>query len=747
MSIKKDHLMETPAEGAASFSVSRRQFLAGLGALTLAVSFKGPVALAAEQDSPLGFVPNAFIRVGKDGLVTVISSYLEMGQGTFTGIATLAAEELDIRSDQLKVEAAPADVKDYANPVLAAIGFVVQGTGGSTAMRGAWDTMRKAAASARLMLLQAAAKTWKVDVASLTVKDGVISHAGSGKSAGYGDFVALASTLPLPDEASVKLKDSAAFTKIGKRDSMARVDIPAKVNGSAIYTQDIKVPGMLVAVIAHPPTLFAKVGKVDASKAKAIAGVEAVLEIPGDDIIQGGVAVLAKNTWIAKQGRDALEITWVEDTKAPVSSEALFIDFKKLGATTGTKVVERGTQPDAVPAGGQEIAAVFELPYLAHAPMEPMNVLIHKDGDSCHVWNGEQWHTADRAAVAKELGLALDKVSITQLYAGGSFGRRANPRCDYVIEGARIVKVAQQQNIMAPIKLVWMREDDMRALQYRPMTVHDTRLVLDKDGNLVSWRWRVVGDSFFGLPTTKVDDNLVEGANDLPYAVPNLLVEQHIPGTKLPVQWMRSVGHTHTGVVGETLIDEAARKAGKDPYQFRRALLKEHPKMLAVLDLVAQKSGWDKPLASGINGDRRSRGIAIRESFNTIVAQVAEVTLKADGSYSVDKVYCAVDCGQVINPGILESQVEGGIGFALSFLRQEITLDKGRIVQGNFNTYPVLRINAMPAVEVYAVPSTEHPTGIGEPGVPPLVPAVINALASLTGKYPRKLPLGNEVDL
>lgn len=746
MSIKENNLNDKGADALADFSVSRRHFLAGLGALTLAVSFKGPVALAAELDTELGFVPNAFIRVDKAGMVTVISSYLEMGQGIFTGIATLAAEELEVNAEQLRVEAAPADVKKYANPVLAAMGFNVQGTGGSTAMRGAWDTMRKAAASARLMLLQAAAKTWKVDVASLSVKDGVISHAASGKSAGYGDFVALASTLPLPDESSVKLKDSAAFTMIGKRGSLQRVDIPAKVNGSAIYTQDIKVPGMLVAVIAHPPTLFAKVGKVDASKAKAIPGVEAVLEIPGDDIIQGGVAVLAKNTWIAKQGRDALEITWIEDAKAPVSSEALFSEFKKLAATPGTKVFERGSQPTGVPEGGQEIAAVYELPYLAHAPMEPMNVLIHKEGDRCQVWNGEQWHTADRAAVAKELGLALEKVNITQLYAGGSFGRRGNPRSDYVIEGARIVKVAQQQNIKAPIKLVWMREDDMRALQYRTMNIHDTRLVLDKSGNPVSWRWRIVGDSIFGVPDGQVDSLLVEGSHELPYTVANLLVEQHIPGTKLPVQWLRSVGHTYTGLVGETLIDEAARKAGKDPYQYRRALIKDE-RFLAVLDLVAEKSGWDKPLAKGGSGERRGRGIAIHESFGSVVAQVVEITVREDSSYKVDKVYCAVDCGQVVNPAIVETQLKGGIGFGLSFLRQEITLDKGQIVQGNFNTYPVLRINAMPTVEVYAVPSSEHPTGIGEPGVPPLVPAVINALASITGKYLRKLPLGNEVDV
>lgn len=727
--------------------LSRRQFLAGAGALTLAVSFKGTVAVAATEKAQ-SFAPNAFIRIDPQGQVTVISSYLEMGQGTFTGLATLAAEELDITPQQLHVEPAGADVDDYANPILAAIGFNVQGTGGSTAMAGAWKTMRRAAASARLMLLQAAASEWKVDVASLATVDGNIVHEASGKRASYGQFVARAASLPVPDAATVALKKREDFSRIGKNGSMPRVDVPAKVNGSAVYTQDIKLPGMLVAVIAHPPRLFAKPASIDASAALAIAGVEAVVEVPGDEAVQGGVAVLAKNTWIARKGREALNIVWDEDSGLHVSSDELFADYREQVKKVGTQAIKRGVQPSDIPDGGQELKAVFELPYLAHAAMEPMNILIHQQGERCDVYNGEQWHTGDKHAIAGELGLKPEQVEIHQLYAGGSFGRRANPRSDYPREAARMVKAAQQQGIKAPIKLVWMREDDMQAAQYRPMTVHQARLVLDAKGKLVAWHWGIAGQSFIGTKPGTIDDALVEGAKDLPYAVENLLVEQHIIDTNtVPVGWLRSVGHTHTGIVGETLVDEAARLAGEDPYQYRRNLLQHDPRHLAVLDLVAEKAGWNQPLPEGAEGEKRARGIAIRESFGTVVAHVAEVTLKTNGSYSVDKVFSAVDCGQVINPGIVESQVQGGIGFGLSFLRQEITLKDGRITQGNFNTYPILRINNMPEVEVHIVPSDNAPTGIGEPGVPPTVPAVINALAAITGTYPRKLPLGTEIDV
>lgn len=734
------------AKQAKATGISRRQFLGGLGALTIAVNFKGTFALAADVEQQSLFAPNAFIRIDRDGFVTVVSSYIEMGQGTFTGLATLAAEELDITQQQLRVVGSPADAEKYVNPKLAEMGMPVQGTGGSTAMAGAWKVMRNAAASARYMLVAAAAKQWQVDASELTVVDGEIIHAASNRKASYGKFIEDAAKQPMPTPEQIKLKQPEEFKLIGNNSGMMRVDIPEKVNGKAIFTQDIKVPNMLVAVMAHPPRKFAKLRSVDSSKAAAIPGVEAIVPVPGDDVVQGGVAVLAKNTWIAKKGCEALVLEWDESSGIFDDTETLFKQYRAAAATKGLEVVNKGTQVDEPPQGSHVINAVFELPYLAHAPMEPMNAMVHFKGDSAEMWNGEQWHTGDQAAVAKELGLTPDKVTITQLYAGGSFGRRASPKSDYVSEAARLAKMAFKQGINAPIKLVWLREDDMGGLFYRPMTVHDARIVVDDKGEISSWRWRIAAQSFFGASKDSVDPVLSEGASDMPYAIDNLLVEQHIMDGNVPTSWLRSVGHTHTSVVGETLIDEAAAATKQDPYQFRRKLLAHEPKMLAVLDLVAEKSGWGTPLAPAKDGGKRGRGIAIRESFGTIVAQVAEVTVAVDGTYHVDKVYCAADCGQVINPVNIASQVEGGIGFAMSFLRQEITLKNGVVQQGNFNTYPVLRMNDAPVVEVFTVPSTNPPTGIGEPGVPPAVPAILNAISAITGKFARRLPYGTSVD-
>lgn len=725
-----------------SLTLSRRQFLGGMAAFTLAVGFPGGLAVAASLDpAKLAFTPNAFIRVGADGTITVVSAYLEMGQGTFTGLATLAAEELDVPMDRVTVVPAEADAKRYVNPKFASFGWTIQATGGSTSMAGAWTQMREAAAAARAMLLSAAAKKWKVDASTLRVEDGVIVHAPSGRRAGYGQFVADAAREPVP--ARVVVKQPADFKLIG-RPKTRRVDIPAKVNGSAIYTQDIKLPDMLVAVVAHPPRLWGKVRHVDASKARAIPGVVAVVQVPGDDDIQGGVAVLARNTWVARQGRDALKITWDDSRAFALSSDDIVRQFRAQADQPGVIAKQRGTVLSGAPSGGKYLEAVYEQPYLAHATMEPLNCLVHLHADRCEIWNGEQWHTGDQMFAAKELGLKPEQVTINQLYAGGSFGRRANPDSDYVREAVRIARAARAQGITAPIKLVWMREDDMRAGYYRPLTVHKVRVALDKSGNLVSWNHDVVGQSFMKLPSpASVDPVLVEGSADIPYAIPNFKVTQHAPKLAVKTQWMRSVGHTHAAFVGETMMDEAARAAGKDPYQFRRALLADKPRHRGVLDLAAQKAGWSAPLAAGAPGTRRGRGIALQFAFGTYVAQVAEVTVAPDGAFTVDRVVCAVDCGAVINPDIVAAQAEGGIGFGLTFLRAAITIDKGRVKQGNFNDYPVLRMSGMPPVEVYTVPSKEAPTGIGEPGVPPIAPAVANALAAATGATLRSLPLGD----
>lgn len=727
--------------------LSRRQFLGGVASFTLAIGFQGGIAHAAglaADDSDTPFTPNAFIRIGQDGRITVVSSYLEMGQGTFTGIATLAAEELDVPLDRVDVVAAPADLK-YLNPALAADGYEVQGTGGSTAMAGAWKQMRQAGATARHMLVSAAAKRWQVSPASLSVTDGIVIHAASGQRIAYVDLLDAAREEPVPDE--VPVKSPAEFKLIGAETGTPRVDIPAKVNGSAIFTQDIKLPGMLVGVIAHPPRLWAKVESVDTDAAMDIPGVIAVVNVPGNDMIQGGVAVLAKNTWVARQGRDALKITWDETDALKAGSDEIVAAFRELADQPGVVAEERGSVLDEAPDGGTVIEAVYEQPYLAHSAMEPMNCLVQLQDDGCHIWNGEQWQTADQAAAAGILGLDTKQVEITQLYAGGSFGRRANARSDYVREAVTLAKAAREQGIEAPIKLVWMREDDMRATQYRPLTVQKSKLVLDEAGKLVSWQWRIVGQSFIQPKSPDaVDESLLEGALHMDYDVPNVRIEQHNPADfRVPVNWMRSVGHTHTGFVGETLIDEAARATGQDPYRFRQTLLQQNPRALAVLNLAAEKAGWDTPLPAGKAGEKRQRGLAIRQSFGTLVAHVAEVTLRDDGTYSVDRVTTAVDCGMAINPDIIRSQMEGGVGFGLSFLRQAITLREGRVVQGNFNDYPVLRMNAAPVVDVHIVPSSNAPTGVGEPGVPAATPAVINALAAMTGKTPRQLPIGSSV--
>ncbi len=723
-------------------TLTRRQFLAGMSALTLAVGFRGGLAVAASLDpAKLPFEPNAFIRVDAHGMVTVVSEYLEMGQGTFTGLATLAADELDVPLDKVTVVPAPADVKKYANPMFASFGWTLQATGGSTAMAGAWKQMREAAAAARMMLVAAAAKAWKVDAATLHVENGTIVHAASGRRADYGQFVASAARESVP--ASVVLKQPGEFKLIGSP-TTRRVDVPEKVNGSAIYTQDIKVPGMLVAVIAHPPRLGGKVQHVDASQAKAIKGVVAVVEVPGDGEVQGGVAVLAHNTWVARQGRDALKIAWDDSHAFALSSDDIYKQFRALADQPGVVAESRGTVLGAAPDGGKYLEAVYEQPYLSHATMEPLNCLVRLQGGRCEIWNGEQWHTGDQAMAAQELGLKREQVTIHQLYAGGSFGRRANPHSDYVRETCRIVRAAHAQGIDAPIKLVWMREDDMRAGYYRPLTVHKVRVAVDKAGNLVSWHHDVVGQSFMQLPKPdSVDPVLVEGAADIPYDIPNFKVTQHAPKLPVQTQWLRSVGHTHAAFVGETMMDEAARAAGKDPYAFRHALLAAKPRYRGVLDLAAQKAGWSTPLAAGPQGTRRGRGIALQFAFGTYVAQVAEVTVQQDGSFTVDRIVCAVDCGTVVNPDIVAAQVEGGIGFGLTFLRAGITFDKGHVTQGNFNDYPVLRMNGMPVVEVHIVPSKEAPTGIGEPGVPPAAPAVANALAAATGATIRALPLGD----
>jgi len=678
-----------------------------------------------------GWQPNAFVRVGSDNTVTVIVKHLEMGQGTFTGLPTVVADEMDAAWAQIRVEAAPADAKLYNNLLFGPM----QGTGGSTAMANSFEQLRKAGAAARAMLVGAAAKRWNVPVDSISVKQGVISTA-SGKKASFGELAVDASAQPVPGD--VKLKDPKDFIYIGKH--VPRTDARAKSNGTAKFTQDVQLPGMLTAVVAHPPRFGAKVAKFDATEAQKVAGVRYIVEVPT------GVAVLATTFWTAKKARDLLKIEWDETAAFKGSSTAIMADYKVRAATPGTVARNDGDAAKALAGAAKSLSGEFEFPYLAHAAMEPLNCVVLLAADSCEVWNGEQFQTVDQAAVAEVVGLKPEQVKINQLFAGGSFGRRANPASDFVREAAWIAK---QIKGAAPVKLVWTREDDMQGGFYRPMYYHAIKAGLDASGNVVAWQHRIVGQSITGGTafeafTVKngIDTTSVEGASTLPYAIPNLQVDLHTPTVGVPVLWWRSVGSTHTAFSTETFIDELAVAAGKDPVAFRKALLAGHARHAGVLELAASKAGWGTPLAAGKSGEKRGRGIAVHESFNTFVAQVAEVTVKPDKSFTVDRVVCAVDCGIAVNPDVVRAQMEGGIGFGLSAaLHGAITLKDGIVEQTNFHQYPPLRINEMPAVEVHIVQSKENPTGVGEPATPVIGPAVANALAAATGQRLRVLPL------
>jgi isoquinoline 1-oxidoreductase beta subunit len=723
----------------------RRRFLktsaAAAAGLTLAIHLPGRsfaqmagpgvAANRAQQGAAGAWEPNAFIRVGADNTVTVFVKHLEMGQGTFTGLPTLVAEEMDAAWAQMRVEGAPADASRYNNLLWGP----VQGTGGSTAMANSYDQLRQAGAAARAMLVAAAAKRWNVAPDSIRVVNGVVTHT-SGKKATFGELAVAAAKEPVP--AKVKLKDPKDFVYIGKR--VPRTDSRAKSNGTARFTQDVQLEGLLTAVVAHPPRFGARVASFDASAAQKVQGVKYIVEVPN------GVAVLAVSFWQAKKGRDALKIEWDESKAFKRSSADIMADYKKLAATPGAVARNDGDAVKVLGGAARTLEASFEFPFLAHSAMEPMNCVASLGAESCEVWNGEQFHTIDQGAVAEIVGLAPERVKINQLFAGGSFGRRANPASDFLREAAYIAKAIKGA---APVKLVWTREDDMRAGYYRPMYYHTIKAALDGSGNVIAWQQRIVGQSILaGTPFEKmmvkdgVDGTSVEGASSLPYAIPNLLVELHSPKIGVPVQWWRSVGSTHTAFSTETFLDELAVAAGKDPVAFRNTLLAAKPRHLGVLKLATEKAGWGLALARGKASEKRGRGVAVHESFNTVVAQVAEVTVSTDGKFKVDRVVCAVDCGVAVNPDVVRAQMEGGIGFGLAAaLHSAITLKDGVVEQSNFHQYPPLRINEMPKVEVHIVASTEKPTGVGEPGTPVIAPAVANAIAAATGKRPRSLPL------
>ena len=708
---------------------SRRDLLKAGAALTLAV-FAPRIASAGADArhnavAAADWMPNAFIRIAPDNTVTVIAKHIEMGQGTYTGLSTLIAEELDADWAQIRLEGAPADAARYGNAAMGGI----QGTGGSTSMAGSYMPMRQAGATAKAMLVAAAAAKWNVPPAQISVSKGVVSHAGSGKSATFGELAGDAAKLTVPKQ--VTLKDPAKFVLIGK--ATPRVDSRAKSTGTAQFTQDIKLPGMLTAAIIHPPRFGGKVKSFDAAKAKALAGVVEVVKF--ETPVRSGVAVLAKDFWTAKKARELVTVEWDESEALKTSSSDLWNDYKKLAQQPGVSTRKEGDTAQALAGAARTFEAAYEFPYLSHASMEPLNCVVQIGEGSCEVWNGEQFQTIDQPAIAQVLGIAPDKVKINMLYAGGSFGRRANPKADYTMEAAAIAKAA---NTRVPVKLVWSREDDMKAGFYRPMFYHTLKAGLDKDGKIIAWEHRIVGQSIMaGTPFArgKFDSSSVEGAANLPYDVQALSVDLHTPEVKVPVQWWRSVGSTHTAYSTECFLDDIARGLKVDPYELRHSLLGKQERHRKVLELVAQKSGWKTPLPPG-----KARGIALHESFNTVVAQVVEVSRQGEG-FKIERVVCAVDCGIAVNPNIVAMQMESGIGYGLSAAALgAITIKDGKVEQGNFNQYLVLRINQMPKVEVHILPSTQPPTGVGEPGTPPIAPAVANAIAALTGKPTRSLP-------
>ena len=710
------------------FKPSRRQFLVGatVAGAGLAVSFRVPGVRAEDAaETPNPF--NGYVAITPDNKVTILSAHMDMGQGCYHGIATLVAEELEADWSQLVVEGGAGNPKLYGNLIA---GGQFQLTGGSSAMFSSFDRYRKAGAIARTMLVNAAAKQWNVPAGEIKAEKGVLSHA-SGKQATFGEMADAAAKESVPAE--VTLKSPADWKVIGAED-FRRLDSNAKATGRQTFTIDVKLPGMLTATVAHPPLFGATVKSFDAGAAKAVKGVVDVVQI------SRGIAVVAENTWAAMQGREALKVEWDESQAEKRGSPQLLQEYLAAADKPGEAVAaNRGDAEAGLKGAAKVIEATYQFPYLAHAALEPMDAIVQKNGDVLEIWGGHQMPDLYQAVSAQIAGVEPANVKLHVMKTGGSFGRRAVADADIIVEA---VETAKAMNWQAPIKVLWTREDDMRGGRYRPLFVHKVRVGLDEAGNIVGWQHRQVGQSimtgtpFEGMMKDGIDPTSVEGVNDTKYAIDNFRSEIVNAKVGVPVLWWRSVGHTHTAYVMETMIDEIARAAGKDPIELRRELLKDHPKHLAVLNLAAEKAGWGAEVPKG-----KARGVALHESFGTVVAEIADITLDDKGGFKVDKVVCAVDCGVAINPDQVRAQMEGGIGFGLgSVLHEELTLTDGQVDQANYDAYLPLRIDEMPNVETHIVPSTATPSGVGEPGVPPIGPAVANALASATGKRVRILP-------
>ncbi len=712
--------------------LGRRGFLklsAGAGFALGFLSLPDDAAAEAAAELKPGQMPAAFVRIDANGIVTVMVNRLDFGQGVHTGLPMLVAEEMDADWSKVRGELAPAG-EAYKDPA-----FGIQMTGGSSSIRNSWAQYRELGARTRAMLVGAAAQRFGVAPEACKVANGVVS-AGA-KRASFGQLAADAMKQPVPEK--VVLKDAKDFKRIGK--PTGRLDARAKSSGRQSFGIDAHADGMKTVLLVHPPVFGAKLASFDAAKAKAVKGMVDVLQVNLDRGATG-LAIVADGYWPAKMGRDALQLSWNTDGVEKVDSDKLLAQYRKLATEPGMKV--RDADLSKIAGAPKKISAEFSFPYLAHAPMEPLNCLIDFDGKRCKLSVGSQFQTIDQTNVATALGLKPQDVELSTQMAGGGFGRRAVPSSDYLVEAAQVAKAWRAAGRSGPLKIVWSREDDIRGGYYRPMHVHRAEIGFDEKGNVLGWDHAIVGQSILmGTPfeafmvKNGVDSVSIEGVADTPYNVP-LALQVHHPKVNVPVLWWRSVGHTHTAFVMETLVDEIARSTGQDPVAYRRALINaKHQHHLAALDLAVEKSGYGKkPLPKG-----QAFGVAVHESFGSVVAYVVEASL-VKGQPVLHRVTAGVACGTAVNPLAVEAQVQGAALMALgtTLPGAAITLKDGVVQQSNFGDYTVARMPQMPAIAVHIVPSTEPPTGLGEPGVPPLAPAFANALAQLGGKPLRSLP-------
>jgi isoquinoline 1-oxidoreductase beta subunit len=722
-----DHLASRAAgrTGSPSTSSLSRRTLLQAGAAAgggLLLSLRLPFA-NGDAEAAAGFAPNAFVRIDGDGQIVLTMPYVEMGQGTYTSIPMLIAEELEVGLSQVRLEHAPPNEKLYGNPLLGGI----QATGNSNAVRASWQPLRQAGAVARTMLVAAAAKRWNVDPSSCRAQSGEVLHAASGRSIKYGALAADAAGMPVPE--NVALKRPQDFKLIGT--PAKRLDTPAKVNGTAVYGIDVRPPGVKIATLAQSPVFGGRVKHVDDTAAKAVKGVRQIVQL--DD----AVAVVADHMGAAKKGLAALAIEWDDGPHAKLSTQDIARELEDATLKAGAVAQNIGDVDNALASAATKVEATYQLPFLAHATMEPMNCTVHLRNDACEIWVGSQAMARVQAAAAKTAGLPLDKVIVHNHLIGGGFGRRLE--ADGVIRAVEIAK-----HVEGPVKVVWTREEDIQHDMYRPYWFDRLSAGLDAQGRLVAWKNRFAGPSVLARwapPTFNngFDPDTVEGAIDLTYALPNMRVEYvRVEPPGIPTAFWRSVGPSHNVFVTESFMDELAVAAKQDPVAYRLALLDKTPRAKAVLALAAEKAGWGQPLP-----ERAGRGVSLQFVFATYMAHVAEVEVAKNGAVRVRRVVCAVDCGTVVNPDTVRAQIQSAIIFGITAaLYGEITLKDGRVEQTNFDSYQMLRMNEAPAVEVHIVQNSEPPGGMGEAGTSAIVPAVANAIFAATGKRLRKMPVG-----